>query len=402
MHVIFRLANLQNMLKAQTHIQKYLKTYPFMPKVISALAPYQPQLVGGTIRTAFWNPELFESNIPYTDLDITINVTDFNESNDISRVISSLESHEIEYFKRGNNRNMLLKFTVDATRQSIDLTGLQKQIDGSGFVPADSWKDCMSHRDLKCNSFCYDLVEEKLYDHVDENTDLEGDCSVRFLKDTALQTDPGRMFRFFKFVAEKYDVKNMEIEENEDMVETSHDYDEKSIEKILENKIICTQVPSRLRCLKQILKYQDSGLVLNKIIDLGLSEEFFLVNLGEADLPKSCTLQNISDKLEHIQDIPKLCEAFEVNKREHDDLILKRIGQQIDLEGMIDDKGYVYTANRMDDLVRELFPTSPFTFDNESLIQVGCNRAAILTKRRYPVVRLPKKAYMKEYLVLNC
>jgi len=314
-------------------------------------------------------------------------------------VISSLESNEIEYAKRGNNRNMLLKFTVDATRQSIDLTGLQKQIDGSGFVPAESWKDCMSHRDLKCNSFSYDLVEEKLYDYVDENTDLEGDCSVRFLKNTALKTDAGRMFRFFKFVAEKYDVQNMDIDD-EDF--TKHSYDEKSIEKILENRSLCTEVPSRLRCLKQILKYQDSGLVLNKIIDLGLSEEFFLVNLGNADLPEKCTLQNISDKLEHIQDIPKLCEAFEVNKREHDDLILGRISRQIDLEGMIDDKGYVYTANRMDDLVRELFPTSPFTFDNESLIQVGCNRAAILTKRRYPVVRLPKKAYMKEYLVLNC
>ena len=61
------------MLKAQGHIQKYLKSYPFLPNVINALEPYQPKLVGGTIRTAFWNPTLFENNLPYTDLDITVN-----------------------------------------------------------------------------------------------------------------------------------------------------------------------------------------------------------------------------------------------------------------------------------------------------------------------------------------
>ena len=388
------------MLKAQGHIQKYLKSYPFLPNVINALEPYQPKLVGGTIRTAFWNPTLFESNLPYTDLDITVNLPHFkkSENSKFDELLTRLDDHDIEFKKRGN-RNMLLKFTVDATRQSIDMTSLQKQVDNAGFVAADSWKDCQEHRDFKCNSFCYDLVDDTLYDFVDENSELEGDCSVRFLDKTAIKQDPSRMFRFFRFVAEKYDVENLD---NELPEETSHEYDEKSIEKILQHKELCENVPSGLRHLKTMLKYKGNGLVFNKIIELGLSKQFFLVDIENADLPYDCKLQDIADKLEHIQDIPRLCEAFFTNKREHDDLILRRINDEMDLENMIDDIGYASTAYKVNDKMEKYFPTTPYTFAEDSLIQLGSNKSSLTTSRKYPVVRLPKKAYIKEYLVLNC
>merc|ERR1711997_707002 len=144
------------------------------------------------------------------------------------------------------------------------------------------------------------------------------------------------------------------------------------------------------------------GLVFNKIIDLGLSKEFFLVDIENADLPNNCKLHHLADKLEHIQDIPKLCEAFETNKIEHDDLILRRINEQMDLETMIDDIGYASTAYKVNSVMEEHFPTKPYTFAEESLVQLGPSKSSLVTPRKYPVVRLPKKSYIKEYLVLNC
>jgi len=366
------------MLRAQQVVSKYLSRRKEVPQLIRALAPFEPKVVGGVVRNAYFNPDdLLDGNCN-TDLDLTINTHGFTEA-----LFKSLHQHDIEYTVRGK-RNILLKFTIDGSRVAVDLTSLQKQTDANGFANAKNWADSARHRDLKCNALYYDLNTGKIEDFVDGT----GDPGVRFMPQTALRQDPSRMFRFFRFVAEKDDGV----------------YDEGSILRILALRKQCEAVTSSARHFRKVLENSERpGATFNKIVELGLDPEMFLVKFRAGTIfDDECGVNDLADAVENIQDLPRLCEALGLNKRDAWHILVRRIGQEKDLDEMMDERGIIGTANYVGWRFRSEFKDHTggrFMFKQDELTKLGKN--SLITRRNYGVTMLPRQDYIKEYLVMN-
>lgn len=62
------------MLNAQNLIKNYLKVVrPDVLKFAKAAEKFEPKIVGGTVRLAFFKPELFTDKLLPTDVDVVIN-----------------------------------------------------------------------------------------------------------------------------------------------------------------------------------------------------------------------------------------------------------------------------------------------------------------------------------------
>jgi len=108
-----------------------------------------------------------------------------------------------------NERVILAKFTNKVgeysengqshgiSRSSVQISPLQKQINGQ-FLPANSFEEDASFRELKCNALFYDFESEQILDLIDGTNKPE----IKFLKNTCLKSDPSRCYRFFRFSAE--------------------------------------------------------------------------------------------------------------------------------------------------------------------------------------------------------
>ena len=62
--------------QANKVLKSYLKARPELPRLLSALEKYQPKLVGGTVRNAYFHPNLLALSLnpsnQITDLDIVV------------------------------------------------------------------------------------------------------------------------------------------------------------------------------------------------------------------------------------------------------------------------------------------------------------------------------------------
>jgi len=369
--------------QANKVLKSYLKARPELPRLLSALEKYQPKLVGGTVRNAYFHPNLLASSLnpsnQITDLDIVVD----QKGNFSSDFIENLEKNKIEYKIMKNERVILAKFTNKSgengpgqgiSRTSVQISPLQKQIN-SQFLPANSFEEDASFRELKCNALFYDFKSEKILDLIDGSKSPE----IKFLNNTCLKSDPSRCYRFFRFSAECPNLLS------------SNPVDENSIDRILqlhhENpKILCSVRPN-IRQLKKIFDPKlcdenNSAKIIQKIIDLGLSEDMLGVNSQNLATASKTSLEDLAKSIENPKDLPNFWQAFNFTKKE----VLQSLFENLEnnstrnstknlnkgIQNCIQNYGYFETRDIIKAELDDIFESKYF-FDKEKISRIGKN-----------------------------
>jgi len=322
----------------------------------------------------FFKPELYSDKLLPTDVDVVINKPVFDKE-----FYDALDEAEIEYqvFKIKNREKVYAKSFLHNKRLAIEISPLQKQENGQ-FLPAESFEEDAKFRELKCNSILYDLKTENLIDPVENNCEP----SVKFNPDTCLVSDPSRMYRFFRISAEQKEVS----------------FHQPSIEKILEHKHLLSKEPVAKRQLRRIMSLPEPGVVINKIIESGLSEDMLAVKIDSL-VPEKCVYKDLVKHASDLKDVPKIAEAFNLPKDEAYELLYNFISRDLDYEKFIDEHGYMSCQRLVSRKLMKSFK-SRFLFAEDRLEKLTKN--SYRTDKMYAsATKTPDPGSIKEYLAMN-